>query len=266
MLASNSADNGGGACNATLYNCTLANNSAQDGGGCAWGCELYNCIVYFNGAPTDENYDTPSLSYCCTTPDPGGTGNITNEPQFVDTASGNYRLKAEFRGVDEGNNAFARGTIDRDGNPRIVHGTVDMGAYEFQDNAGYWSWAHNITNGLTNLDQCATGDGYPNLLKYATGSSPTNSDDLARMSGGLSTGLFSAFNRNTNAVDVTLIIEGADTVTNNAQWNGIATNINGLWAGATNVVETGTTNPFVVTVQDASPATHRFLRLRVTRP
>ena len=134
--------------------------------------------------------------------------------------------------------------------------------------AGYWAWAGAITNGLTNFDQSATGDGYPNLLKYATGSSPTNSDNLARLNYGLSNQWFSLwFNRNTNAADVTLIVEGAYAITNNAPWNGVATNINGSWGAATNVTETGATNPVTVTVHDtAAAATNRFMRLRVTWP
>jgi autotransporter-associated beta strand protein len=137
---------------------------------------------------------------------------------------------------------------------------------------GYGQWASGITNGLTSVTDSATGDGYANLLKYATGSSPTNSDSLAAMNGDTSTGLFALrFNRNTNASDITLIAEGSDGATNNATWKGIATNILGSWGGATNVIESGTGTPVSVSVQDtATPlsgaATNRFLRLRVTRP
>ena len=99
------------------------------------------------------------------------------------------------------------------------------------------------------------------------GGSPTNSDSLAAMNGDISTGLFALrFNRNTNANDITLVAEGAYDTTNDAAWNGIATNIAGSWGGATNVTESGTSTPVTVTVQDtAPPATNRFLRLRVTR-
>ena len=88
------------------------------------------------------------------------------------------------------------------------------------------------------------------------------------MGGVRTNGLFALnFNRNTNAVDVTFIVEGANSATNNAVWNGIATNTGGTWGGATNVSETGSGTPVSVTVQDASnTATNRFLRLRVTRP
>lgn len=133
---------------------------------------------------------------------------------------------------------------------------------------GYDAWAAQITNGLTNFNDSALGDGYPNLLKYATGSNPTNADNLARMDRAVTNGVFALrFNRNTNATDVTLIVEGAFSATNEATWNGIATNSQGSWGGAANVNETGTGSPVNVTVQDAIPAaTNRFLRLRVTRP
>lgn len=78
------------------------------------------------------------------------------------------------------------------------------------------------------------------------------------------------FNRNTNASDVSLVVEGSDALTNDAPWTGIATNVLGSWGGATNVYESGTGTPIVVRVQDTTAqsgaATNRFLRLRVTRP
>ena len=121
---------------------------------------------------------------------------------------------------------------------------------------------------MTDYNQSATGDGYPNLLKYATGSSPTNSDNLAAMNGARTGGQFELkFNRNTNALDTTLIVEGSYASTNDAPWNGIATNTAGVWSGPASASETGTNNPVSVTVQDTAPvATNRFLRLRVTRP
>src|SRR6266699_6148765 len=51
---------------------------------------LNNCIVYFNAG---ANYPGGTLSYCCTTPDPGGIGDFTSAPLFVDQASGNLRLQ-----------------------------------------------------------------------------------------------------------------------------------------------------------------------------
>lgn len=138
-----------------------------------------------------------------------------------------------------------------------------------QPPTGYDAWAAGITNGVTNYNQSATGDGYANLLKYFTGSSPTNPDNLARLTGMFTTnGSFALqFNRNTNTVDVTAIVEGSFATTNNAPWTGIATNINGTWGSATNVTQVTTGTPAVVTVRDiVPPATNRYLRIRLTRP
>lgn len=259
------AEYAGGSDGDTLNNCTLVGNAASSIGGGCHGSIARNCIVYSNSALMDPNYSGGSMGFSCTTPDPGGTGNITNEPEFVDAATSNFHLKATSPCNNRGSNAFASNSVtDLDGNPRIAWCVVDMGAYEHPCPVGYRIWADCVTNGLTNVDDCATGDGYPNLLKYATGSNATNSDDLAHLTGARSNSLFCAkFNRNTNASDVTLIVESASAINNDAPWTGIATNINGSWGGATNVAEAGTTNPLVVTVQDTQPATNRFLRLRV---
>ena len=282
---------GGGACDALLYNCALTGNSAELGGG-SYQCTLdnctlsyneailgggsflsshYNCVLHLNEAMMATNYDdlTCVLDHCCASPLPSaGEGNIAVDPQFVNAAAGNFRLKASSPCINVGDNSYAQGAIDLNGNPRIVNAIIDMGAYEYQSSGGYWSWAALITNGLTNYDQCATGDGYQNLLKYVTGSSPTNSDVLADMGCAQANGAFILnFNRNTNADDVTLIVEGAEAMTNDATWNGIVTNINGTGWNSTDVTETGTTNPVTVTVQDTVPgstSTNRFLRLRVT--
>ena len=131
-LAGNSAStNGGGSYRGTLYNCTIVSNSAYNGGG-SYESALTNCIVYYNTASVSNNwYDaTPDLSYCCTTPDPGGTGNITNDPQFVTV--GDFHLQALSPCINAGTNlSWMTGATDLDANPRIIGGTVDMGAYEY---------------------------------------------------------------------------------------------------------------------------------------
>jgi hypothetical protein len=172
-LASNSAeDGGGGSYNSTLSQCILVNNSSGyysggAGGGTLnqcilvgnsalfygggadssdeWGCDVNNCILYSNTAPTGDNYtDWPdvTLSYCCTTPmSTNGVGNITNAPLFVDFAGGNLRLQSNSPCINAGLNAYAPAPTDLDGNPRIVRGTVDIGAYEFQGPGSVISYA-----------------------------------------------------------------------------------------------------------------------------
>jgi len=64
-MASNSAAIGGGGYYDTVNNCTLTGNSADEGGG-SYSCLLNNCIVYYNFGPTNANYSTSVLNYCCT--------------------------------------------------------------------------------------------------------------------------------------------------------------------------------------------------------
>jgi hypothetical protein len=59
----------------------------------------------------------------------GALGNITNEPQFVEWS---YRLEADSPCIDAGFKFDVQSETDKDGNPRIVGDTVDMGAYEWQ--------------------------------------------------------------------------------------------------------------------------------------
>ena len=81
---------GGGAVWSTLYNCTVVSNTVPTdpgtfGGGGVYDGPIYNSIVYDNNG---GNYGTDfgiTLSYCCTTPDPGGIGNITNDPGLCES-------------------------------------------------------------------------------------------------------------------------------------------------------------------------------------
>ncbi len=132
-IVTNSAvdGSGGGVFDSTVNNCTISGNSAASPGGGAYQGTLKNCIVYFNSASTGPNCHEASLNYSCTTPNPGGTGNITNDPQFVDAVGGNYRLLSGSPCIDQGNNGYVQGTSDLDGKLRIINDAVDMGAYEF---------------------------------------------------------------------------------------------------------------------------------------
>ena len=271
-LTGNSAGSGGGSYYSVLNNCTLTRNSASGSGGGSFEGTLNNCIIWSNSASSPANYYIVfgAINYSCTTPLPSGPGNITNDPQFVSLAATNLRLSVTSPCINAGNNTYAptNTAYDLGGGPRIVGAAVDMGAFEYQGaTTGYWRWAASITNGLTNYNDSATGDGYANLLKYATGSSPTNPDDLSRITGAFTNGLFAArFNRNTNAGDVTLFVERSSDATNGSLWTALATNILGSWSGDTNVTETGPGTPVSVRVTDPDGATNKFFRLRVTLP
>jgi alpha-tubulin suppressor-like RCC1 family protein len=142
IAANNSVRDAGGADQCTLVNCTVTANSAGGNGGGVNLSWLTNCIVYFNTAPVTANYSgTNYMSWCQTTPLPDttagdvviGVTNISTAPVFADAANGNYRLYPGSPGIDAGNNSAAPLAVDLNGNPRIVNGTVDLGAYEFQN-------------------------------------------------------------------------------------------------------------------------------------
>ncbi|HEY3268303.1 MAG TPA: right-handed parallel beta-helix repeat-containing protein [Armatimonadota bacterium] len=65
--------------------------------------------------------------------DPTGTnGNISADPLFINTSTGNYRLQAGSPCKDTGNDAFATpGETDVAGHPRVSGAHTDMGAYEY---------------------------------------------------------------------------------------------------------------------------------------
>jgi hypothetical protein len=185
------AKSGGGvfceAASATVSNCVLTGNRGLDCGGAYGGtlnnCNLFNCIVYFNTATRQgPNYylNSPSdtLDYCCTTPLPtSGSGNITAPPFFVDQAGGNLRLRAGPC-INGGNNAFVAGSTYLDGRPRIVGGTVDIGAYESQTgvSGAFIGWLQQYslpTDGSADFAD-TDADGMNNWQEWVCGTDPKN--------------------------------------------------------------------------------------------
>jgi hypothetical protein len=122
---------GGGADHCTLNNCTVTGNSVYTlnyhqyrfGGG-AYGCTLNNCIVCSNRwSGTEDDLLDSALDHCWVWP---------SDPLFMGYAGGDLRLQSNSPCINAGNNAFAPAGPDLHGNPRIVGGTVDIGAYEYQ--------------------------------------------------------------------------------------------------------------------------------------
>ncbi|MHC4676835.1 MAG: choice-of-anchor Q domain-containing protein, partial [Planctomycetota bacterium] len=151
-----------------INNCTFSGNSANEAGGGIYdsggGSILSNCILWGNTAALAGgqifNIGGSLLRYCDVEGGYPGTGNIPDDPMFVDpngedgiagTLDDDLRLTADSNCIDAGDsNApfLATITTDLDGNPRFVNipwkddsgfGTppiVDMGAYE------YWGPIH----------------------------------------------------------------------------------------------------------------------------
>jgi hypothetical protein len=168
---------GGGVAESVCYNCTLVGNSAEFEGGGAVESTLYNCIIYYNTAPYGTNDAISSFTNCCT-PDGGDVGNITNQPIFIDPASGDYRLQTNSPCINAGNNAYVAVSTDLDGRPRIVGGTVDIGAYEFQGPGMgefiAWLQQYNLpTDGsVDNVD--LDGAGFTVYQDWIAGLNPTS--------------------------------------------------------------------------------------------
>ena len=157
ILFGNSAStSGGGTVRGTLNNCTLVGNTASTGGGVDGSSDgiLNNCIIYSNTATVNPNYTGIytfhfTLNYCCTVPlATNGVGNITNDPAFVNLSGGDFHLQSNSPCINSGSDDYFSGTKDLDGNPRIVGGTVDIGAYEFQTPSSILSYAWAQQYGL----------------------------------------------------------------------------------------------------------------------
>ena len=247
---------GGGALESPLDNCVLVGNSATASGGGAgvdgnpsegWGQTLlHNCIVCSNTAPAGANcgYDT-ILNYCCTTPMPtNGFGNITNAPLFVDYAGGNLRLQSNSPCINAGLNAYAPGPTDLDGNPRIVNGAVDIGAYEFQGPGSVISYAWLQQYGLptdgsadfTDPDR----DGLNNWQEWRCGTCPTNALSALRLLAVSPTGTNLSVTWQSVA-GVSYFLERSSNLASLPSFSLLATNLAGQ-PGTTSYTDTAATN------------------------
>ncbi|MBA7641265.1 hypothetical protein ES703_48941 [subsurface metagenome] len=125
----------------TVTNCTFSGNSASEFGGGMINYEssptVTNCILWGNTSPSgpqihNDGTSSATVSYSDVQGGWLGAGNIDADPCFVDSAIGDYHLLPDSPCIDAGDNSAVPPSVvtDLDGNPRIINGTVDMGAYE----------------------------------------------------------------------------------------------------------------------------------------
>lgn len=161
LIARNIAgdDGGGGARSALLVNCTVVSNSTSTGIGGIYKCIALNSIVYFN---SNSNYDdTVEFTNSCSTPLPPGAGNIDADPGFL--AAGNFRLNVQSPAIDQGDKEVLVSLRDLDGKPRVLNGSVDMGAYEFGNAPTSAVTSNAVILGFTSaeLNGSVNGGGLP---------------------------------------------------------------------------------------------------------
>lgn len=144
LIYGNSAATGGGFANcsvAAIYNNTIFGNTASGGGGGLNGClgAITNNIIYGNTAASGAQMLNSSVpNYCCVQGGASaGTGNISADPQFADSAGHDFHLLTGSPCIDAGTNTGL--SIDFEGNARPVNGVngtrgdgseYDIGAYE----------------------------------------------------------------------------------------------------------------------------------------
>jgi hypothetical protein len=148
---------------------------------------LTNSIAYHNQSPHASNCTGGTLYYSCTMPlPPGGIGNITNAPLFVDAAAGNFRLQSNSPCINAGANAHVPVGRDLDGNRRIVGVLADIGAYEFQSPQSTlpYAWLQHYglpTDGSADLTD-TDADHHNNWQEWQARTDPTNSLSVLRFS------------------------------------------------------------------------------------
>ena len=177
LINNNTAENGGGCYGqSNLYNCTIVKNigSVNYGGVCNTqdaSQEIKNCIIWGNVSDGEYEQIRPISNYAYCAVQDGDSISSTNfgiapendgeSPRcyvrFVDAdveagcegRGGNWRLQSQSTCIDRGETIAQQPEIDLEGNPRLRHNNVDLGAYETN------TVAHTI-----NLDFCKSAPYY----------------------------------------------------------------------------------------------------------
>lgn len=192
-----SSNDGAGMYNAlsaslSLTNCSFWGNTGNTG--CAMlnaasSATLTNCVLW--GHNTGELIKNDIYSYLTITYSiiEGATADAVNhisnqDPLFVSAANGDLRLQACSPGIDAGSNAAVPSNVTKDlnGNTRIVHTTVDMGAYEY-NGTFYALYPDADEDGLGDADAVAEMFFCPTQRGYVTNNSDCNDADKTIGSG-----------------------------------------------------------------------------------
>jgi hypothetical protein len=139
VIARNSAFWAGalGTCNGLIRNCTITDNLASEQSGAVGLCDglITNCIIWAN-LPDQFDECVATITYSCVGGGATGIGNISDDPLFVNPDANDYHLWLDSPCITAGDPDFVAhaNEVDIDGEQRILHGRVDMGADEFRGN------------------------------------------------------------------------------------------------------------------------------------
>jgi hypothetical protein len=173
-------------------------------------------------------------------------GNITNDPAFVNLSGEDFHLQSASPCINSGDNAYVTTSTDFDGNPRIVGGTVDIGAYEYQTPTSVISYAWLEQYGLPtdgSVDyEDLDGTSFNVYQDWIAGLNPTNSASILAMQtpqtssspAGVTVSWLSVTNR-------TYYLQQATNLAAQPAFSTIQSNIAGQ-AGTTSFIDTTATN------------------------
>jgi hypothetical protein len=200
LILGNNASSSGGGLNSpsSVFNCTIVSNSCQSAtgaGGLTINGTVKNSIIYYNtntspaGSLRNYSGSSVSLRYCNTISIPPTiiATTITNAPLFVNPSTGDFRLLFNSSCINAGNNVDVADTIDLRGDNRVIAGTVDIGAYEFQSATSQlsYAWAQQfglLTDGTADFSD-NDGDGMSNYGEWRSDTVPTNALSVLRIVG-----------------------------------------------------------------------------------
>jgi PKD repeat protein len=266
LLYGNTAAYGGGAAYGTLDACTVVSNAASVVAGGFYSGMAQNSIIWGNSAPEEPEWSNAYFRYCLIAPLPQGEadqgGNLMGNPEFVNEAAGDFRLRGFSPCVNAGEiNGYAAQSeaTDLDGQPRILGSAPEMGAYEYEPQPGQAArgtpidWLDDYYAGpdwdAAELDD-SDGDGYPAWMEYITRTAPDNGQSFFAI-------VAVARSEEGTAVSFDTALDRLYTVRHSASLVPLS------WSNAAAPVE-GTGDRVTVTVPDAAEA--YYYQVRVTLP
>ena len=193
LISNNTADMGGGCylgANNQLYNCTIVKNEALEdyGGVYHSNGDIRNCIIWGNISSGENTQIGSSKTYSyCAVEGNASDGNhnfevdVDNDgslPKFyvrfknADVAAGSsghggdWRLQSDSPCIDRVNEISGQPNTDLEGNPRLRHRKVDLGAYESDATATYINAYYCEDNPFYYQDSLISGLGVYTFLKH----------------------------------------------------------------------------------------------------